>query len=149
MQARTQTSLLQRIMRRRNYFTHKRLQMRFAISASALIFCSTIGAWLLMYWVLQTSITGEWAASTAGVEVLKKTNFIVWGVVIADALAVFLISISFSHTVAGPLYRIEKGLTDLLQTGEARTISLREYDMLKETAEKVNQVIVKFGKPLK
>ncbi len=149
MEPRAKTSFLNRLVRRRNFFTHKNLQLRFAVTASALIFFSTLGAWFLMFWILRTSITGNWASSVAGMEVLHKTNFIVWGVVMADALAVFLVSISFSHTVAGPLYRIEKGLMELLDAGEARTISLRKYDMLKETAELVNKVIAKYGRATK
>jgi hypothetical protein len=147
MESRKEMSLFEVMLRRRNFFTHKTLQLRFALMASALIFFSTIGAWLLMYWVLRTSVTDHWASSpTGGLEVLHRTNVILCGVVLADALAVFLISISFSHAVAGPLYRIEMGLRELVNTDHARTIALRKYDMLKDTAELVNKVIAKYGK---
>jgi hypothetical protein len=134
------------MIRRRNLFTQKRLQLRFAVAASALMLFSTLGAWLLMYWILRTFLSGQWPMSPENMLILHRTNFVVWGVVLADSLAVFLISISFSHTVAGPLYRIEQGLQELLETGSARAIGLRKYDMLKETADLVNRVIEKYQK---
>ena len=65
-------------------------------------------------------------------------------------LAIFLIPISFvitgfsiivTHRVAGPIYRLEKTLDELIQGEDVGYIRLRKHDELKDFAAKLNEVI--------
>ena len=65
-------------------------------------------------------------------------------------LALFLIPISFvvtgfsiivTHRIAGPIYRLEKTLDELIQGEDVGFIRLRKHDEFKEFAAKLNEVI--------
>jgi sensor histidine kinase YesM len=65
-------------------------------------------------------------------------------------LLLFLIPISFvitgfsiilTHRIAGPIYRLEKTLDELIQGEDVRYIKLRKNDELKDLAAKLNEVI--------
>lgn len=55
-------------------------------------------------------------------------------------LFVFLLTLFLSHRIAGPIYRIRKGL-NALRSGDLTPIRLRASDHFKEVAEDFNQVV--------
>ena len=62
-------------------------------------------------------------------------------------LALAVLSIFFSHKIAGPIYRIQKTLTELTECDEPPEhlvpIKLRKHDYFKELAATINKFIEK------
>ena len=50
-------------------------------------------------------------------------------------------SIILTHRIAGPVYRLEKTLDELIQGEDVRYIKLRKNDELKDLAAKLNEVV--------
>jgi sensor histidine kinase YesM len=55
-------------------------------------------------------------------------------------------SLVFSHYIAGPLYRLERTIDELVSGKNVRLIRLRKGDELKELAEKINALIRVMGR---
>ncbi len=55
------------------------------------------------------------------------------------------VTIIFSHRIAGPLYRIEHTLDELIEGKDVACIQLRRGDELKGLAERLNKLILLIG----
>src|SRR5688572_3759716 len=115
---------------RRTYLINRNLQLRFSFTAFILILASTLGVWILMHLIAYTAETGTWPNSTRDLGLWRQGNWLVIGFIIADAIAVFILSIFFSHHVAGPVHRVEMALNDLLANEEntMQGVQLRKND---------------------
>jgi signal transduction histidine kinase len=58
-------------------------------------------------------------------------------------------SLVFSHYIAGPVYRLEQTIDDLVSGKDVRLIRLRKGDELNELVEKVNALIRTMGREKK
>lgn len=61
--------------------------------------------------------------------------------VIPAIAVIVIISIIFSHRIAGPIYNIERKLDGVIQGDDTGFIHLRKGDELKELADKINKLI--------
>jgi len=130
-------------IKRRRFLIKKKLQLHFGLITFCLLMISSFGVWFLMNSVISMSLSNMGSVSLELTEFLNKSNWIIWTVIMANGVAIFLLCIYFSHQIAGPIYRIEKSLTDLIENKKTRLLKLRKYDLLHETADLVNQLINK------
>ncbi|MCW7755078.1 hypothetical protein OOT00_13900 [Desulfobotulus sp. H1] len=65
-----------------------------------------------------------------------------WIVVTIGGFLLFLFSILMTHRVAGPAYRIEKSLSEMLAGSFGRKTILRQYDELKPIARQVTALSI-------
>ena len=75
------------------------------------------------------------------VPVARKVNIIL---LVSLPVALFFIwfaALELSHRIAGPIYRLEKELTDRLEGKKTGPIQLREKDELKQLADKINSLM--------
>jgi hypothetical protein len=59
-------------------------------------------------------------------------------------ILIVYVSISFSHRVAGPIYKMTKVLKEMRESNAVTKISLRKNDEFKELCEEINMVINQF-----
>ena len=97
--------------------------------------------WALSFLILKWGLQDAAAYYYYRKVFLQYSLWIVGSMVVADAMAVFGISIYFSNKIAGPLYRIEKSLGNLSEGKATDPIQIRGNDLLHPTVEIVNRVI--------
>ncbi len=127
--------------RRRQFVIKKHMQYNFALVAFILLLVSTISVWLLMSAVMGNALdSGLYSGSIA-----LRSQYAVWGFIVADAVAVFFLTLYFSRYVAGPIYRLEKTLIAMLEGQQVSEVVLRKKDSLQDTAQTINQIVVRWN----
>ncbi|MBI4355346.1 MAG: HAMP domain-containing protein [Candidatus Omnitrophica bacterium] len=127
--------------RRRHYLVNKEFQIRFTrniISYMMLVVLVASGVVYFAFWytinklgiVLDELIVAIFVS--VGVALMAEAIFVLPLVVVA--------SIFLTHTVAGPLVRIKRVLSQMGQGNFSQRISLRKGDELGDLAETVNQL---------
>ena len=134
--------------RRRNYFIEKSFQARFVSKFCILVVCGG----LLTITTLYIMGMGSTTVSIVNSRVLVKSTadfllpvliqtFLV--VVVLAGAATILVTLFFSHQIAGPLYRLKKAMEQLSEGDFKVEIKLRQADQLKELAETFNTMVRK------
>ena len=77
------------------------------------------------------------------VPVARKVNMIMLVSLPVALFIIWLAALELSHRIAGPVYRLEKELSDRLDGKKKGPIQLREKDELKTLADKINKLIEK------
>ncbi len=134
-------SATERFLRRRNFFIHRRLQLRLLGKSllHTLLIATVMGVALFgpLFLTLQRDPTPTEAALRAADLVLfLHTRF--WPALALAFLLVTLDSIRTSHRIAGPLFRFERTLQDVRDGKDAPPITLRKGDFLEAEAELIN-----------
>ena len=90
---------------------------------------------ILISFFLTKSVDDAW---------LLRLNFIVVLVVgeLCGLVVVYYYTIKASHRIAGPVYRLEKQLTDLSNGDFTTHIGLRKHDHFQDTADQFNETVV-------
>jgi methyl-accepting chemotaxis protein len=101
---------------------------------------------VFLYSVIPSSKTGQYAGAIvsfmkandalAGV---KKTAFLVESLVLSGV--VVLVAMLASHKIAGPVYSLQRVLSELVNTRKARRVTFRSYDQLQGAAVNFNAMI--------
>jgi hypothetical protein len=133
----------ERSYKRRNFFVKKSLQVHFALSSFALLLFSTLGVWAMMNFVFRFYLTEPWVGGEH--MFFSRVNAFMCLFILADGIAVFLLSIYFSHFIAGPIYHLEKTLKSIIDGHKVDPIYLRKHDHLQETMDLMNKVIEKIS----
>ena len=71
-------------------------------------------------------------------------NYSKWPLFLALAFFVGLVSILFSHHIAGPSYKFERALGELNERNLSVKITLRKWDYLKEIQNGLNSFITRY-----
>ena len=69
---------------------------------------------------------------------LRKLLYAQWFFIVLGGGVVILITLFLTHRIAGPFYRFEKALDEMIQGNISRKIFLRQKDEGKELAKKIN-----------
>lgn len=129
--------------KRRRYFINKEFQGRYIFNYFLL---ATIGSILFIavfsFFSSNTlSIVYEnyhlQLGLTPGI-LMKKMLETQWLVIVLGGGAVILITLFLTHRIAGPFYRFEKTLDDMIEGDLTGKIVLRKKDEGKELAQKIN-----------
>lgn len=76
--------------------------------------------------------------TTPGI-LFKKILSTQWVFIVFGGMAVVFITLRLTHRVAGPFFRFEKGLDEMIDNDISKKIVLRQKDEGKELAEKINK----------
>lgn len=116
---------------RRRFLVKKRLQLYFAAASWLTILGTSSGVWLVM----------DHIAIKNGMPFMLYSQLAICTFILAYSTAAFILSILFSNFVAGPIYRIEKTLLDMVEGKHVTPVKFRKYDLLQETGDILNILI--------
>ncbi|MBF0387895.1 MAG: methyl-accepting chemotaxis protein [Candidatus Omnitrophica bacterium] len=132
---------------RRNYFINKDFQSRFIIQFCLLVVFSGVLTIIILYFWGKASTTVAIVNSQVMVRptgdflfpVLVQTGLIVMVIV---GLATIVVTLLFSHKIAGPLYHFRSVIQGLKEGDFSRDVHIRDYDQLQDLAVEMNAMIV-------
>jgi len=134
--------------KRRNYFIDKDFQSKFIIKFCLLVVLAALIITGILYCVGKRSTTV--AILNSRVVVHSTADFLlpilaqtVLVVMVILGLATVIVTLLFSHKIAGPLYRFKKAIEGVSSGNLAANFHLRNYDQLKGLSDEVNGMIDK------
>ncbi|MEW6571045.1 MAG: methyl-accepting chemotaxis protein [Nitrospirota bacterium] len=138
---------MKRTWRRRNYFIKKELQGKYIFSFFIFVVAGSILFTLIFSYLSLDTMTIVYKNHNLQ---LGKTPLILikeilsahWIFVLTAGIAVAVISMFLTHRFAGPMYRFEKSVEEMIKGDFSFEIRLRRKDEGKEFAEKMNRLIV-------
>lgn len=126
--------------RRRNYFIDKRFQTKFILKFCLLIVSASMLTAVLIYWVNRDNTMV--AFENLRVTVRSAADFImpiifeiVAIVTVLVGIATIFVTLFTSHKIAGPLYRLRKGIEKVREGNLATPFNIRADDQLQLVAE--------------
>lgn len=137
---------MERKWKRRNYFIKKELQGKYIFSFFLFVITGSI-IFTLIFSLLSAdtlSIVYENNKLQIGktpLILLKEILGAHWIFIIAGGIAVVILSMFLTHRFAGPIYRFERSVEELIKGNFAFQITLRTKDEGKELADKINELI--------
>jgi len=137
---------LQGINKRRNYFIDKDFQTRFILKFCFLVVLAGVITTGILYFVGKRSTTVSIVNSR--VIVHSTADFLlpiliqtVLAVLVILGLATIVVTLLFSHKIAGPLYRFKMAIEGVKLGNLSANFHLRNYDQLKGLSNEVNAMI--------
>lgn len=130
-------------VKRRQYFIKKGFQFHFIIKFCLLLLAGVVISTGLLFVLSQDTLTSSFQNSRLEIQstamsilpAILYTNLITLFLVSAAAIAVTLF---VSHKIAGPMYRIEKGLAAAGNGDLTHRINFRKKDQMRIMAENFN-----------
>jgi len=136
------------VFRRKKYIIKRGLQFRYI----GLVFGLALIASLVTGWTVFATgwhFLGEKLASVYPqgrlIYVFRATNFALIKNLLLISPLVFILALLFSHRIAGPVYRIEKMLEEIVKGNLGLKIRLREGDELVDLAYMINSMTERFN----
>ncbi|MDD3726356.1 MAG: hypothetical protein PHI44_04100 [Candidatus Ratteibacteria bacterium] len=137
-------------IRRRKYLINKPLQF---IYSGIMIYLLLIGIIVVgagRYYLTFNTILDELEAQGGFVqayEMVKSINFLILrriGIMLIVVLVfAFCLGVLYLHRIAGPIYRIERTIREMVEGKKVEPIRLRKKDFFKSLAEAINKLIEK------
>jgi nitrogen fixation/metabolism regulation signal transduction histidine kinase len=121
-----------------NFLIRYHLQARITLKFAILAFIFALIGELLVYLVELPMME-----TLSGGSNIHMPMFLFW-YNIPLLLVVILAGIVITHRIAGPVYKIERKLEQVLQGDENTQIRLRQGDELQELADKINVLITRY-----
>jgi signal transduction histidine kinase len=129
---------------KRTYLINKPLQLKYAVWIGAALLVMALLVQVHTYLTIE-SILPNLFSSVVGRQVKAIQTWLLVNSLIYLALVAFL-SVFLSHKVAGPVYRFETAIREMLDSGDpARRIALRKGDELQSLADLLNRLIERFS----
>ncbi len=129
--------------KRKKYFINKELQGRFIFNYFVLLALGSIIFVAIFSFFSSNTLSISYEnyhlhlGTTPGI-LFKKILSTQWIFIVVGGLLVCFITLRLTHRVAGPFYRFEKGLDEMINGDVSRKIVLRKKDEGKGLAEKIN-----------
>lgn len=135
---------------RKNYFIAKGMQSKFAGTILLLVFLITVitacNIYVLGSFFLSTQATLTEGQTAEGM--MRHFVMTLWPrlllLVLVNVIIIFIVSIMYSHQIAGPAYKLEKCIQRIASGDLTFEIHLRKNDNLKELAAAINNMLGKF-----
>ncbi|MBF0498634.1 MAG: methyl-accepting chemotaxis protein [Candidatus Riflebacteria bacterium] len=135
---------------RKNYFIAKGMQSKFAGTILLLVFLIAVitacNIYVLGSFFLNTKATMSEGQSVESMLQLFFSDL--WPrlllLILVNVIIVFIVSIMYSHQIAGPAYKLEKSIQRIAAGDLTFEIHLRKNDNLKELAIAINGMLAKF-----
>ena len=125
----------------RNYLIKKRMQLGLTFRFLFLIILFTLFIAFEVYIIIWPVVTGYISADLLSI-VKYQILFRFFIFIVPVVIVIGIMSIIFSHRIAGPIFNIEKKLNKLIEEKDVDLIRLRKGDELKELAEMINKLIL-------
>lgn len=135
-------------IRRKNYFIKRRFQTKFILRFCGLVVLSMVilGVTLFLYLSSRSTVTTAFVNSR--LSIISTTDYILPVLIGASLITIILICIAtavvvmyLSHRIAGPLFRIEKGIGEIKEGDLTLKINLRSNDEITKMAECFNGMV--------
>lgn len=128
--------------KRSNYFIDRRYQTKYIVLTLMLLLAYTMTLITMIFipYVTDLAFGGPLSQQTEAARTLLALHERIWPGVIAAILLFCMLSVYISHQVAGPAYRIKKGVQNILAGDLTSPIHLRRRDDLQDLAECTNQL---------
>lgn len=126
--------------KRSHYFIDRRYQSKYIVLTLMLLLAYTITliAMVFIPYVIDLASGGPLAQQAEAAHTFVALHGRIWPGVIVAILLFSVLSVYISHQVAGPVYRIKKGIEKILAGDLASPIHLRRRDDLKDLAACTN-----------
>lgn len=141
-------------MTRKNYFISKGMQSRFAGTILLLVFLIGVISACNIYVLASFFMSNQATISQEQTVEKMMSTFLVdfWPrlllLVMVNVIIIFIVSIMYSHQIAGPAYKLEKSLQRIAAGDLTFEIHLRRHDNLKEVASAINHMLAEFRETL-
>ncbi|HEY3347930.1 MAG TPA: methyl-accepting chemotaxis protein, partial [Nitrospirota bacterium] len=129
--------------RRKKLFIEKKFQGKFIAKTVLSLIAGLVLSMGLLIYLSDDSLTADYSGGTLKIQ--QTTDMLLPYIIISNALAIALVAVAgvmislvYSHRIAGPLYRFEKDLEAIKQGDLTRRIKLRDGDQFSEMAEQIN-----------
>lgn len=130
--------------KRRNYFIDKEFQGKYIFNAFLLVTLGSILFALIFSFFSSNTLSIVYdnyhlkLGTTPGI-LLNKILSSQWLFIVLGGFAIALLTLFFTHRIAGPFFRFEKTLDAMMAKDVSIRIFLRPKDQGKELAKKINQ----------
>lgn len=129
--------------RRKNYFIKKEFQTKFILKFCMLVILTALISAFVIYYFSSRSVTTIFENSRLTIK--PSTEFIMPGLILSSLISVILVGIAtvvvvlfVSHSIAGPLYKLENSLERLANGDVSFNIQFRRKDEMKRLAQVFN-----------
>jgi len=131
--------------RRRNYFIKKKFQTSFILKFCLLILMGSLLSGAIVYFMSKSTLTTTFENSrlvikNTGEYILPAVFLSSMIVIVAIGIAAILVTLFTSHRIAGPLYRMEKDINEIVSGNLSKPFSLRKADEIKPLAESLEHM---------
>lgn len=145
---------MKRTWRRRNYFIKKDLQGKYIFSFFIFVVLGSILFTAILSFLSSDTLTIVYdnynvKIGQTPLMLLKEILSAYLIFIVTGGLLVVVLSMFLTHRFAGPLFRFEKSVEDMISGNFAFQIWLRNKDEGKELAEKMNRLIMMLSATLK
>ncbi len=123
------------------YIIKNRFQFKFSVMIFIFLSVACLTIWFEGHWAVNRLIKVGLVQGEDAILQLNILNDLVAKTSILALAICFILSLIFSHYVAGPIYRFEKTLEQVRDGDVSMHIRLRKRDEFKETAELFNQAL--------
>ena len=123
------------------YIVKGRFQTKFSVMVFAFLSFSSFWIWLLGRWTVDRMVKSELITDAVAIEQLAIFNMNIAYIAILMLAVTVLLSLIFSHFIAGPVYRFERTLEQMRDGNLAVHVRLRKRDEFKEVADLFNQAL--------
>jgi len=135
---------MRRPWRRRNYFVKRDTQGRVLFIAFVFAVTELVIFALLLGWSQAEKFTVSYEdrglrVQSAPAALLEQVLGAQWVLIVAGGLLVALVALFLSHRFAGPMYRLEETLRQMIRGNFGETVRLRARDEGKDLAELLNR----------
>jgi methyl-accepting chemotaxis protein len=132
--------------RRRNFFIKKDLQGKYIFAFFLFVVGGSIIFTLILSMLSANTLTITYndydlQIGQTPFMLLREILSAHWIFILTAGIAVVIVAIFITHRFAGPMFRFEKSVEEMLKGNFAFQIHLRKKDEGKELAEKLNQLI--------
>lgn len=139
-----------KLFRRRNYLINKDFQFRYIGRMVFGILAMALVAGFTVYYTTWARIMDEFynvpRIASQYAPLFASVNRTLVVVILVFLVITAVLSIFISHTIAGPIYRFEKTLLNLMQGDLTQQIGLRKGDEFKNLAVMFNDMIAELRK---
>jgi len=133
------------MFRRKIFLINKKMQIKYAVRIGVVLILMYAIAQIYTYYSIRTILPGVYSQRMARDLAMIQQKLLV-GSVVYIAFIVFF-SIFVSHKIAGPTYKIEKTVREILDSGDfSKKIWLRKGDELTGLAQLLNELFEKINK---
>jgi methyl-accepting chemotaxis protein len=136
---------MKKTWRRRNYFIKKELQGKYIFSFFLFVIAGSIAFTLIFSMLSSNTLTIAYENSNLRIGktpliLLREMLSANWIFIVTAGLSVGIVSMFLTHRFAGPMFRFEKSVEEMLRGNFNFHIRLRKKDEGKELAEMMNRL---------
>jgi methyl-accepting chemotaxis protein len=131
---------------RRNYFIDRNLQTRYIVLMVLVLIVHTLIVLAAVFspYILMLSFDYPLDTRTEAAQAFLLVHGNAWPVIGGFIIFVGFLTLFVTHRIAGPIFRIKRGIRDLADGRLNETIHLRKKDEFQDIAEELNALAARF-----